>query len=55
MELSVLTELINSVGFPITMAGVFAWYINKRDNQRIEIEKETKAQEIEERRKLIIK
>ena len=37
MELSVLTESINSVGFPITIAGVFAWYINKRDNQRIEI------------------
>ena len=43
MELSVLTELINSVGFPIAMVGVFGWYINKRDNQRIEIEKETKA------------
>ena len=54
MELSVLTELINSVGFPIAMVGVFGWYINKRDNQRIEIEKETKAQEIEERKKLII-
>ena len=47
MELSVLTELINSVGFPIAMVGVFGWYINKRDNQRIEIEKETKAQERE--------
>ena len=35
MELSVLIELINLVGFPITMAGVFAWYINKRDNQRL--------------------
>lgn len=54
MELSVLAELINSVGFPIAMVGVFGWYINKRDNQRIEIEKETKAQEIEERKKLII-
>ena len=35
MELSVLAELINSVGFPIAMVGVFGWYINKRDNQRL--------------------
>ena len=34
MELSVLTELINAVGFPITMVGVFGWYINKRDNRK---------------------
>lgn len=46
-------NLINEVGFPIMVCLGFAWYTNKRDNQRIEMEKEAKHNEIQERKKLI--
>ena len=46
-------NLINEVGFPIMVCLGFAWYTNKRDNQRIEMDKEAKYNEIQERKKLI--
>ena len=49
-----IVNLINETGFPIVVCLGAAWYINKRDSQRIEMERESKAQEIEERKKLII-
>lgn len=48
-----LSTLINDLGFPTFVCIGFAWYINKRDTQRAEMEKEAKANEIEERKKLI--
>ena len=48
-----ITELINSVGFPIAMCVAFGYYITKRDNQKAEAEKEMRTQTIEERQKLI--
>lgn len=48
-----ITELINSVGFPIIMCLAFAKYIQKRDEQRIEADKEVRKQMNLERDKLI--
>ena len=46
-------NLINEVGFPVMVCVAFAWYTNKRDNQRMEMEKEAKYNEVEERKKLV--
>lgn len=52
MENSIV-ELVNSVGFPILMCLVFAKYIQKRDEQKAEIDKEIRDQMNVERKKLI--
>ena len=48
-----IVELVNSVGFPILMCLVFAKYIQKRDEQKAEIDKEIRDQMNVERKKLI--
>lgn len=46
-------NLINTVGFPIFTCLAFGWYINQRDMQKNQMEKEFKLNEIEERKKVM--
>ena len=48
-----IVTLINDLGFPAVVCLGFGWYLNKRDNQRAELERENKEQINEDRRKLI--
>lgn len=50
--MSEIISIIDRLGFPTFVCIAFGWYINKRDAQRLEMEKETKQNEIEERKKL---
>ena len=34
MDVNILTELIDKIGFPIVMVGFFVWYINKKDKEK---------------------
>ena len=36
MDISMIVDLIGSVGFPIVCCGVLFWFINKHDNQHKE-------------------
>ncbi len=48
-----IANLINEIGFPAVVCLGFGWYLNKKDNQKMELEKEAKANEVEERKKLV--
>lgn len=36
LDISMIVDLIGSVGFPIVCCGVLFWFINKHDNQHKE-------------------
>lgn len=53
MEMNAVSEMINSIGFPAVMVGALGYYLNKRDKEKLEYDKESRARMNQERDMLI--
>lgn len=44
MDVSTISQIVSSVGFPIAMCGMMAWYLNKiQDQHKEEMDKMSEA------------
>ena len=53
MDVTILTELIDKIGFPIVMVGFFVWYINKKDKEKSAVDQIIRDRSNNERDMLI--
>ena len=53
MDVNILTELIDNIGFPIVMVGFFVWYINKKDKEKSVVDQAIRDRNNNERDMLI--
>lgn len=53
MDANFLSEVINTLGFPIAMVATLGWYINKKDKEKAIVDAEIRERNNKERDMLI--
>lgn len=53
MDANFLSEVINTLGFPIAMVATLGWYINKKDKEKAAVDAEIRERNNKERDMLI--
>ena len=53
MDANFISEVINTLGFPIAMVATFGWYINKKDKEKAIVDAEIRERSNTERDMLI--
>lgn len=53
MDANFISEVINTLGFPIAMVATFGWYINKKDKEKAIVDSEIRERNNKERDLLI--
>lgn len=53
MDANFISEVINTLGFPIAMVATLGWYINKKDKEKAAVDSEIRERNNKERDLLI--